>query len=174
MAKHLVKCLYCGRTLDANTEPYVKPRSNRYAHKACAELLEDSKSQEEKDKEALENYIKNLFGISCISKKISHQISFFKDKGYTYTGMLKTLQYFFEIKGNTIEKANGGIGIVDYVYEEARAYWCALWMAQQQNIDVNINEYVLPAREVHIEPPQREPMKRYRKLFTFLNEEEDI
>lgn len=43
---------------------------------------------------------------------------------------------------------------------------------QERNEQVDIKEFILPVREVHIEPPQRQPMKHIRKLFTFLNEEE--
>ena len=33
MAKHMVKCLYCGQMFDANIEPFVKPNARRYALK---------------------------------------------------------------------------------------------------------------------------------------------
>lgn len=68
--KHLVKCLFCGKEFDISSEEFIKPRSNRYAHKACVEEHEKNKTKEERDKEQLENYIKELFGISCISDKI--------------------------------------------------------------------------------------------------------
>lgn len=173
MAKHMVKCFYCGEIFDASTTPYVKPNSRRYAHKTCAQTAEENKTQEEKDRQLLENYIKKLFGINCISPKIKKQIETFrKDNNYSYTGMYKTLKYFFEIKGNSIEKANGGIGIVPFVYDEAYLYWRALWEARERNEQIDIGKFILPVREVHIEPPQRQPMKHTRKLFTFLNEEE--
>ena len=50
MAKHMVKCLYCGQMFDANTEPFVKPNARRYAHVACARTEEETQTQEEKDK----------------------------------------------------------------------------------------------------------------------------
>jgi hypothetical protein len=34
-----------------------------------------------------------------------------------------------------------------------------------------MDKYLLPTREVHIESPKREPMRHFKKLFTFLNEE---
>lgn len=171
MAKHLVKCLYCGEVFDASITPFVKPRSNRYAHKACAETAENKKTKEEKDKEILEKYIKELFRINSISVKIKKQMEMFKnEKNYTYSGMYKTLKYFFEIRGNSIEKANGGIGIIPYVYEEAFRYWQAIWEAQQKNENIQVKEYILPTKEIHISSPQRKPMKHIRKLFTFLDE----
>ena len=173
MAKHMVKCLYCGEMFDASTVPFVKPNLRRYAHKTCAQTAEENKTQEEKDKETLENYIKQLFGISSITTKTKKQIETFKEKNnYTYSGMYKTLKYHFEIRGNSIEKANGGIGIIPYVYDEAFKYWRALWEAKERNEHVDIEQYILPVREVHIEPPRRQPMKQMRKLFTFLDEEE--
>lgn len=172
MAKHLVKCFYCAKEFDANTEEFVKPNSRRYAHKACADAAEASKTKEEKDKEILENYIKELFGISSISTKIKKQIEKFKkEKNYSYSGMFKTLKYFFEIRGNSIEKANGGVGIIPWVYDEAYLYWKAIWEAQQKNENVKVEEYILPSIEVHIPVPTREPMKHLRPLFTFLDEE---
>lgn len=171
MAKHIVKCLYCGETFDASTTPFVKPRSNRYAHIACAEKAEQQKTQEEKDKEILEKYIKELFGISSIPVKIRKQIQIYRDENnYTYSGMYKTLKYFFEIKGNSIEKANGGIGIIPYIYEESFLYWRALWEAKQRNENIQIEKYILPAKKVHIKQPKREPMKQIKRLFTFLDE----
>lgn len=171
MAKHLVKCLYCGEIFDASVTPYSKPRSNRYAHVKCAENAEQQKTQEEKDKELLEKYIKELFGVSSISIKIKKQMEMFKnEKNYSYSGMYKTLKYFFEIRGNQIEKANGGIGIIPYVYDEAFRYWRAIWEAQQRNENIQVEEYVLPIKEVHIVSPERKPMKHLRRLFTFLDE----
>ena len=174
MAKHMVKCLYCGEMFDASITPYIKPNARRYAHKTCAQSAEENKIQEEKDREALENYIKELFGINCISPKIKKQIeTFVKDKNYSYTGILKTLKYFFEIRKNPIEKANGGIGIVPHVYDEAYNYWRALWEAKERNKQVNVQKFVLPVREVHIDPPQRQPMKHMRRLFTFVEKEDN-
>lgn len=89
--------------------------------------------------------------------------------------MLKTLKYFFEVKGHTTEKANGGIGIIPFVYEDARNYYYDIWVTQQENQQrVNVTQQiVLPVREIHIKPPERQPMKHIRKLFTFLDEEEE-
>lgn len=171
MAKHMVKCFYCGKTFDASTIPFVKPNARRYAHKECAETASSKKDQEEKDKEELESYIKELFGISSISPKIRKQINTYrKENNYSYSGMRKTLKYFFEVRGNSVEKANGGIGIIPYVYDEAFQYWRALWEAKQKNENVDVSKYILPIKEVYILPPKRCPMKQIRKLFAFLDE----
>lgn len=169
MAKHIVKCLFCGKSFDSSTEEYIKPNSRRYAHKKCFEEHEQAKSKEEKDKEQLENYIKKLFGIDCISDKIKRQIKDFKEnKNYSYSGMYKSLKYFFEIKGNSIDKANNGIGIIGYIYDEAYKYWKSIWEAQEKNKNINIEQYILPTKEVHILVPTKEPIKKQNKHFCFL------
>ena len=174
MAKRLLKCFYCGQIFDANAEEFVQVNSRRYAHKACAVEAEERKSKEEKDKEQLENYIKELFDIDELTPKIRKQINTYRtERKFSYSGIHKTLKYWFEVRNGSLDKANGGIGIVDYVYDEALLYWRAIWEAQQQNQDIKIEDYVLPAREVRIPPPKREPMKHCRKLFSFLEEEVD-
>ena len=66
MAKHIVKCYYCGKQFDANEEEYVKVNNRRYAHKKCSEEKEQTLSQEQKDKIELEEYILKLFKVDFI------------------------------------------------------------------------------------------------------------
>lgn len=173
MAKHMVKCFYCGQVFDASKVPFVKPNSMRYAHKTCAQTAEQNKSEEERDKERLEAYIKELFGISSIPIKIRKQIeTYITVNNYTYNGIYHALKYHYEIKNGSLEKANGGIGIVPYVYDDAFLYWRAIWEAQEKNENVEIKDFVLPVKEIHINSPKRQPMKHIRKLFTFLEEGE--
>lgn len=174
MAKRLLKCYYCGQTFDANKEEFVQVNSRRYAHKTCAMSAEEKKTKEEKDRELLENYIKELFNIDELTPKIKKQINTYRtERNFSYSGIYKTLKYWYEVRHGSLDKANGGIGIVDYVYDDAFLYWRAIWEAQQRNQNIKIEDYILPSREVHIPPPKREPMKHCRKLFSFLEEETD-
>ena len=50
---------------------------------------------------------------------------FVKENKCTIKGIFFTLKYFYQIKGNPWEKGHGGIGIVPYVFEDAKAYWIA-------------------------------------------------
>ena len=90
---------------------------------------------------------------------------------YSYSGILKSLTYFYEIKGNSLDKANGGIGIVPYVYKNAYNYYFAIWEAQQKNEGKVIEEYKPKVKEVVIPIPKRKVRKR--RLFAFLDEEDD-
>ena len=122
---HRVKCYYCGLTFDRDKEvDCVAVNQRRYAHLECHIRKQQEKTQEEKDLEALEEYIMQLLQVDYITPRVRKQINDFKAQyNYTYTGMRKALAYFYEVKKNSTEKANGGIGIIPYVYEEAALYY---------------------------------------------------
>lgn len=169
MAKHLVKCLYCNQTFDANSEPFVKPRANRYAHKACYEEHQSAKSQEERDYEILVDYIKHLFG-NKPNPRVWKQLKEYAGQGYTYSGIYRTLVWWFELRHNDIEKANGGIGIVPFVYEQASQYYYALHLAQIANESKDLTHYKENVCEFWIDPPKAQPRKK--RLMKFAEEEE--
>lgn len=170
---HIVKCPYCGKSFNRDkTVDFVQINSRRYAHTTChAEHLAQI-SQEEKDLIALEDYIKKLLNLDSINAKVRKQIAdYHTNQKYSYTGILKALTYFYEVKGNSVEKANGGIGIVPYVYQDAYNYYYHIWMAQQINEVKPIEQYTAPPERVIIIPPPKRVDKK-KKLFTFLDEEE--
>lgn len=167
---HPVTCVYCKKKFDRDKEPFVQVSTKRYAHQACAMSEEEKINQEEKDKYALEEYIKELFKLDYVDARIRKQMNqYVKEYNYTYSGMQKALIYFFEIKGNSIEKANGGIGIIPYVYKQAFDYYYALWLAQQKNTETIIADYVPKVVEIVIPEPKKKIKKR--KKFAFLDEE---
>lgn len=217
----MCKCLYCSEQIDVSIEPYVKPRSNRYAHATCAkkqglnlqvidpnnyETCTYCKQQIDKtkdsykelpkgkfahlscweenqskltDKEKLENYICELYGINKITQKISRQIKdYIDDYGYSYSGIQKALVYYHEVKGNKFDatKAKGSIRIVEYIYQQAYNYYYAIWEAHQNqekflkpDEDV-IKQFVPKEVKIVIPKPKRQPMKK--RLFSFLDRDE--
>ena len=68
---------------------------------------------------------------------------------FTYSGMLKSLKWFYEIKHNDKDSSNGRIGIIPYIYKDAYDYYYNLYLAQQRNKDIenskcyNKNTYAL-------------------------------
>jgi len=167
-----VKCPYCNKYFHRENEEYVQINKTRYAHKACYDRHNAEMTQEERDKQVLENFIKQLFGLESVSMKIKKQIEDYHDnKGYTYSGIYKTLLYFYQVKGHSIDKANGGIGIVPYVYDDAKNYYTAMWIASQQNKAKPIEQWKPNVIEIHIPPPVSKPMRSNK--FSFLEEEEE-
>ena len=163
-----VTCAYCQKPMSKKDEDCVMIGNGKYVHKACQALEE---KREKTDKEQLEDYIKNLFGTTYIDPRVRAQIKkYVEEFNYTYSGIRKALIYHYEIKGGDKSKANGGIGIVPYVYEAAYNYHYQLWLAQQKNKDVEITLYTPKVKEIVIQRPERKVKKR--PLFTFLDEEE--
>jgi hypothetical protein len=169
---HIVTCVYCKQRFDRDKFPYIQVSARRYAHQECSLTEEQKISKEEQDKIDLENYILKLFKVDYVDARVRKQIKQYREEfNYTYSGIRKALTYFYEVKGNSIEKANGGIGIVPYVYQNAYNYYLALWQAQQKNQDKVLNDYVPRVKEIVIPRPQRKVKKR--ELFTFLDEEKE-
>lgn len=170
MAAHYVICYYCQEKFNRDEEPFVQVGGRRYAHKECEEKYGQKKTQEEKDLEDLENYIKKLFGESYINARIRKQIKEFRQEyNYSYSGILKTLIYWYDIKGNSIEEANKAIGIVPFIYQQSRDYYYALHLAKLANAGKRIEEYKPRVRSVKIQPPRKEVNKKI-KLFNLGDE----
>lgn len=170
---HIVTCPYCGKKFDRDKYPFIQVSSRRYAHKECSEREQNRLSKEEKDKELLDQYIVKLLGESYVTARVRKQINqFVSEYNFTYSGIYKALVYFYEVQGHSTDKANGGIGIVPYVYKDAYNYYYSLWLAKQKNEDKIIQEYVPSEKVIHIPNPERKIRKR--KLFSFLDDEEEV
>ena len=155
MAKHIVKCKYCGLQFDANIEPYVMVSARRYAHKACAEKHAAEQTQEERDEEQFYQYTKKIFGEDynyITTRKLAKQ--YIKENGYSYSGMLKSLIWFYEIQNNSVDKANGSIGIIPYIYNKARDYYYSLYLAKLANEEKDIAKYIPKEKLIEIESPR--------------------
>lgn len=170
MAKHIVKCTVCKQSFDTNVIQAVKYSARRYAHQTCfpqGELV--PMVGEEEGAMELREYINDLFSGTVNWGLVNKQIKNYHDSlGFSYSGMLKSLKYAYEIKKNNLGKAQG-IGIVQICYQQAFDYYYALWEAQQKNADKEIFKPV--EKIVVITPPQRKIKKR--ALFSFLDEEDN-
>ena len=163
---HVVICKICGRQFDRDKIQAVKCGARRYAHYECkpdGELM--PLPQKDPDLTALENYIEKLLGKEANKARINKQIKeYVTEHNYTYSGILKSLVYFYEVKGNSIDKANGGIGIVPFVYQDAYNYYYDLFLAKNRNDNKNVKEITSKVREIMIKPPSRPVKKRFFKI----------
>ena len=89
-----------------------------------------------------------------------------KKYGYTYKGMFFSVKYFFEIKKNSWDKANGAIGIVPYVYKEATDYWVER-EAKESGILAKIEKQIAAraAAEPIVIKKKQEKKKKYQYDF---------
>jgi starvation-inducible outer membrane lipoprotein len=112
-----------------------------------------------------------LFDVEFVPPSVRKQINKFVDEyNYTYSGIQKSLIYFYEVKKNSIENARGMISIVPYIYQDAYRYYYSLWEARQKNERKQIKDYIPEVKEIIIPVPHTETKRR--KLFSFLDEEE--
>lgn len=169
---HLVKCVYCQKSFDRDKMPFVAVTARRYAHKECAEAENNKQKQEVDDKIKLNEYIMNLFNFEYVTPRIQKQIQkYIEEYHYTYSGIHKALVYWFDVKHNSVEAAKESIGIVPYIYQDAYNYYYAVWLAQEANKDKKVADFIPQVKVIEISPPERKVKKR--KLFTFLDKEEE-
>lgn len=167
---HIVKCRICGESFDTNKVEFFR-KSNWYAHKDCYEKREAAKSQDEKDLDHLMEYCAKLYGkLFNYNQTLRLAKSYHEKNNFSFSGIERTMKYVYEIKKEPIEKGNGSIGIVPYMYDKAYKYWYSIWLANQQNEAKILEIPETKVIEITIPEPQRE--ERRRKLgFTFLDEE---
>ena len=156
---HYVKCPKCGETFDRDIIQAVRINGRRYGHAKCypdnnnfVPLVEKKISEEQK----IKNYAKSILKEQYVAARVNKQIKDFLAEGYTASGILKTLIYWYEIKHNDISKAMGGIGIVPYVYKQALDYYYNLYLAEMANVDKDIDEYRPKEVFISIDLPKKE------------------
>lgn len=116
------KCPQCGQNVK---ESECIKLGKRSYHKECLDLHNESatKKKEEKDTSdwgELYRYLCELHGKPPTGMMFK-QIGDYRKPPYEYTdkGMYLTLKYFHETLGNPVLE-NSGIGIIAYMYEEAK------------------------------------------------------
>lgn len=119
MSNDNIACAICGKNIDTDSEPrgsWIISRK-KYYHIDCynnnAAVIEND----------IIDYCKELYGACCNVKRIKKQIKEYIDEGKSMKDIYMTLRYWYEIKHKDPSKAQGGIGIVGYVYQEAMQ-WC--------------------------------------------------
>ena len=125
-----LKCLYCGKEIDTSIDEYQKVNSTRYAHLSCVEKelkkpkpkpKEKPKTQKEIIKE-INDFLANHFGDAADYGKTNRLLKAYLKEGMTASGILKTLEYYYDIKKHSIAESGGSIGIVPYVYKDAKDF----------------------------------------------------
>lgn len=165
MARHVVKCKYCGEEFDTNEEEY-QVEGRRYSHLACW-----GKKQEENDWiNKIHDLMKSKLQDGYSKYKIDKQIKTFLDEGKKASGIYKTLEYWYVIKNADTSKANGGIGIVPFVYQEAKNYHREQ-KEQEKNYKTTDIEIAEKAKEIFTSPKpyikKKRPIQKPKKVTYF-------
>ena len=174
MAKHIVKCAVCKKEFDLNEIQGVKYNARRYAHLECypqGELVPmEKKKEEDSDLKDLKDYISKVYGNKANWPIINKQIKkYTKENKFSVTGILKTLKYIYEIKKLDTDKSNGGIGLVEYLYQESYNYYLGLFITQQTTSASELNNI---SKEVEIKPLVSKGLrKKFFNIEDYVDEE---
>lgn len=112
------KCPLCGKM---NEKELSVLYQGKYYCSVCYEI----KYQEAQDYKDLMRYIcEDLYKIKAPTPLMLEQVKRFKEQfGYSYKGMKTTLHYFYEIEeGNDVSNSIG-VGIIPFVYEDAKKFY---------------------------------------------------
>lgn len=183
----LYKCYACKvRDIDPSIlkegEDYIK-HGTHYYHKTCYDLREERKKNpnvkiEADDdfwKDAAYDYLHKSLKIEVTGLFFKQWHDFLKQKNTDYTakGLYFAILYFYEIKKGDKNKANGGIGIIPYVYDESRRYWYDR-EARQEGIVARIEQQVQAAAErKQVMVVKKDEPKEYTIDFSILDGLED-
>lgn len=117
-----VKCPYCGQSFQREDIEFVQI-GRRYAHKDCYDKVQQ-----------IHSLMKETLGESYSNTKINSQIKKMVEKeNYTIQIIYDILYYWYKVKKSSAAQANGGIGIVPYIYAEYIKYN----QQQQENKEIN-------------------------------------
>lgn len=105
-------------------------------HKQCPNSFHENPElvKTQKDKDLFYEYIKKIYGQKYNYQLINTQAeSYIKQYGYTWSGMAGTLHWFYDLNHGNIEEGHGGIGIIPYVYDQAKEYYITITKANETN-----------------------------------------
>lgn len=121
------------------------------------------------DKDSLFEYIKEVYHAERVSPAVYTQAKrFHENAGYSYSGMEKAFRYFTEIKKGKLG-IDQNLGILPYIWEEAKNYYYQLWLIENQNSE----PLETPIIEITIKQPVKKPERIVKELPMALARGED-
>ena len=98
-----IECNICKKQIDTYKEEYITLQKNKIVHKECYQISDEDK---------LNDYIKKMFNTDYVNPRIQKQIkTYIEEYHFSYSGILRSLIYFYEVKNNSLKKSNDGIGM---------------------------------------------------------------
>lgn len=160
---HMVKCSVCEQMFNRDLVQAVRTGARRYAHATCDKENTDfvplvQKPEEDSDLKELKDYINKVYGNKANWPIINKQIKkYTKENQFSITGILKTLKYIYEIKKMDTDKSNGGIGLVEFLYQESYNYYLGMFLAQQAAAASKLSN---ESKEITINPQISKGLKK--------------
>jgi molybdopterin converting factor small subunit len=154
MAK-LVKCPYCEKKLPKDE---AVTHSKRYYHQNCFDEMQRNKE----DRKELIEYICNLYNLDAPTGLILKQVKDFQETyNYKFKGIMLALQYFHDTLDNPVREGDG-IGIVPYVYEDAKRHY--ITRVNVENSLENIEGDFIKKKMIKVKSPELEHHKKLQAI----------
>lgn len=165
MAKY-IKCAVCGEKFNIELIQGVKYNATRYAHYECypkGELV--PLSEDLVNRKILYDFVNDLLRPNTESfwtafTRTANRL--IENKGYTYSGMYKTLFWYMKVKNESINNVDTLFFVLNTCYEQAGEYFYTLYLINNEN-EKHI-EYATP-KQVTIEIKRPTPQDTSIKLF---------
>lgn len=163
----MVKCPYCKKEFNKDKVANVHVK-NRYYHAECYEKFQSDDVLVEK----IQNKAKSLFGSHYSYAKVAKQIRSLQEQGKSLESIFNAIVYWYDVKDGDTDKANGGIGIIEYIYPESERYWKEKREDKEKNLNADYASFLLEDKDEFVISPKpfRKP-KRVR-LFKLVQKEE--
>lgn len=127
-------CPFCKKKIEQGDLKRRLP-GDRYGHEECC-LIEDQKVKT--PEQELDWYIMCKWDIPFVAPGMKRNIEKYRTEyNFTYSGMLRSLRYFFDVKKMPFDK-NKGVGIIPFIYQEAYNYYYSIWLANQKNEQIDV------------------------------------
>ena len=174
---YIPNCHVCGIPINKKIDDWVKP-GKWYFHRQCYKdwiLADFDPDDRQRYEEVIFDFIGNQMHFKYDRQdyfKCCAQITKLLKKGRSLKGILLTLKYYYEIKkGKWIP--GYGIGIVDYVYEDAAKYWYYK-NKREAGIVEKIEKQMKEAAAERVVTIAAKPKKEIEPIsFDFLSEEDN-
>lgn len=140
---HKVKCKYCEEIFDRDKIPFIELPGRRYAHKTCYCNYLDNLEETNPDDYyymKIHNMMREKLRDGYNKVKIDRQINkLIKEESKNMKGIALTLEWWYDIKKEDPAKANGGIGIVSYIWRDSQIYWKSVFDAQKNYQEISLD-----------------------------------
>ena len=162
--KDLKKCYYCNQYFDITKEEFRMATTNRYAHVSC---YNKNHTADDEFIPKIYQFLKQEVLITYDFAQCERQRKHFVTKlGYTNEGILNALKYFYKVKKQSPEKSGNRIGIVPYVYSEAKEYYDNIERKQKQLTKVVNTQLKQKPKVINIALPEKPVDKGFIDLGT--------
>lgn len=182
MATGIVKCRICKQPINKKVEQegidWIMPSKGWYYHVECyntwkGKSTADTVASDKEWEEYIFDFLKRDLRMDYNYMRCKGMIDKYLKNGMTMKGIFLSLKYFYEVQKGDKEKANGGIGIVPHVYEDAKQYWITQIIKKQDILSIIEKQMKDRTQKDKIKITKKNKKKEWQSQLNAIGETED-